>query len=112
MVFDSLARGDRRKYPRGVAPNSLHIDLPIVLDVTVVDISETGVLFRCSYPVSVGQRLHLRTVLGAEPFVAWLEVVRIDERRPPDAGPRFSVGAVFTGSDGENIRRLQQFLAR
>ena len=103
---------ERRKYLRGVAPSTLHVDLPVVLDVDIVDISEGGFLFRSPAPLAVGQRLQIRTVLGEEPFVSWVEVVRVDPTRANGNGPRFSVGAVFTSREGESARRLKQFLTR
>jgi hypothetical protein len=103
---------ERRKYPRGPAPDTLHVTLPVVLDVDIVDLSENGLLFRSRASVAVGQRLQVRTVLGEEPFVSWVEVVRVDPSRANGNGPRFSVGAVFTSREGESARRLKQFLSR
>jgi len=103
---------ERRKYPRGPAPGTLHVSLPVVLDIDIVDISQGGLLFHSKLALVVGQRLQVRTLLGEEPFVSWVEVVRADPNRSNGNGPRFSVGAVFTSRDGEGARRLRQFLSR
>lgn len=83
-----------------------------MLDVEVVDLSESGALLASSRRLGIGHRLQVRTVLGREPFAAWLEVRRVEEvrRLSTVASKRYLIGGRFTSVDETSARTLKRFL--
>lgn len=85
--------------------------MPVVYDVEVVDVSQSGLLLWCQHALDVGQRAQIRAVIQGEPFTALMEVVRIDD---PGAARRRSrrrcVAAAFVALDEGNRGTLQRLL--
>jgi hypothetical protein len=110
----SAAPDERRRTPRHAPAREAQAELSMVLDVEVVDLSETGALLSTDRRLGIGHRLHIRTVLGREPFAAWLEVMRVEEVRRLALGrqKRYLVGGRFMSVDDANARTLKRFLMR
>jgi hypothetical protein len=100
---------ERRRTPR-VAPTDLTFGVPIVREAEVLDLSVSGALVSMSAPISVGQRLQLRLLLGREPFQAWVEVRRIDHGTVTGRANRVRAGVTFTSLDENSQRTLERFL--
>jgi hypothetical protein len=83
-----------------------------VTGIQVLDLSDKGVLLLCDGPLGVAHRTRLHMLIGCEPFVASIEVTRVQEvRRRADAGvKRYLVGAVFTSMDDKSAGSLRRFL--
>lgn len=96
--------------PRFVPKCPADVALAVVMDVTVLDLSATGILLSCDYRPGIGQRIQVRMVLNREPFVAWIDVKRVERTpAPTDGDSAFLVGAVFSSFDEQSGRALQQF---
>lgn len=103
---------ERRREMRVPMKDDERIGVPVGLTVRLVDISAGGVLLFSPQALRLGQKAHLRTTLGADPFTVDIEV-----RRIADAGAAgavrggFRVGAVFTGVDDASRRSVRHFLS-
>lgn len=100
---------ERRRTPR-VAPSDLTFGVPIVREAEVLDLSVSGALVSMSAPISLGQRLQLRLLLGREPFQAWVEVRRLDHGTVTGRTNRVRAGVTFTSLDENSQRTLERFL--
>ena len=100
---------ERRRCPRWTV--SATAKLRMSVDVEVLDLSLTGALIRCEWPLRVGDRAQMQTMLDRQPFVAWVSVVRIAAERGNGSG-RPALGVVFLGSDEHNADVLERFLSR
>jgi hypothetical protein len=100
---------ERRRYPRRAA--SATTKSRMSADAEVLDLSLGGALIRCDYPLQVGDRAQIRTMLNRQPFVAWVSVVRIAAEYS-EGSSRPSFGVVFLGKDEQNAALLQRFLRR
>jgi len=106
--MSSPALHERRRHPRVQPSRDVHLSIPVVIDVKVLDISGTGILFWCESSLAVGQRAQIRTVIDRQPFAATVEIVRLDRAPGPEGR---SCGARFIGLDEANRARLDTFLA-
>jgi hypothetical protein len=111
-LVPSVFPGDRRRTPRLTPRHPTQVELSAVMDIEVLDLSETGVLLACDCVLDIGHRTQVRILLGREPFVAWIEVKRIAEIKGQSGRSpgRYLVGAVFTSVDDHSARALRQFL--
>ena len=110
-MIDAHPKGpaDRRQHARHRCPEDLHLTVFGVLDVELVDISSTGVLFRSACAFPEGERLELQTVLAGEPFAAVVEVRR--SQQVPGSGVRpYRIAASFASIGRDTARRLQGLL--
>jgi hypothetical protein len=106
--MSSPAWQERRRHPRVEPAPDVRLSIPVVHDVKVLDLSQSGLVFWCGAPLDVGQRAHLRTVIDRQPFAATVEIVRVERPHGPDGR---SCGARFVGLDEANRARLDAFLA-
>lgn len=108
----STARGDRRRTARFLPKRPIDVALSAVMDLTVLDLSATGVLLSCGWPLDIGDRRKLRMVIAGQPFAAWIEVRRV-EQFPTATGarPGYLVGASFLSIDESSRDTLQRFIA-
>ncbi len=103
---------ERRREPRVPMNSDETVGLPAALTVRLVDISAGGVLLSSPQKMRVGQRAHLRTTLGADPFSVDLEVRRVAGSGPEGAAHgNYRIGAVFTGLDEASSRSVHHFLS-
>jgi hypothetical protein len=100
---------ERRRYARRAPAQDARLSLPVVHDIQVADISESGMLFWCGSALRVGQRVRFRVLLDREPFTASAEVVRTDAERDPTRS-RHCIGARFVALDENSARTLKRFL--
>jgi hypothetical protein len=106
------AQLERRRSPRVPMREDETVGLPVGLTVRLLDISSSGVLLFSPQALGFGQRATLRTILGADPFNADIEVRRVSAggtSTSPGAGYR--IGAAFVGLDDKAHRAVTRFLA-
>ena len=101
---------ERRKEPRAAGEHLARVDLPLLLDVEVLDVSASGLLFTSPEPLRIGQHAKLRTVFGDVPFSATVEIRRCVRSRDTQHG--FYVGARFAGLDEAMHRTVSRFLSQ
>lgn len=101
---------ERRRFPRHEPRPSAALRVPIVVDVQLVDISRSGVLFACTQPFEVGQFAQIRTLLGRQPFSASIRVVRVAQHSQPLTRGSLCFGAAFIEVDDTSRSNLQRFL--
>ena len=111
VVPISLPR-ERRRSSRAEPPSHLQAELSMVSDIEVIDLSEAGLLLACDCAFDIGHRTQVRLLLGADPFVGWIEVKRVTEIQVPTPGKskRFLVGAALVSIDDRSARVLRAFL--
>ncbi|HET7056773.1 MAG TPA: PilZ domain-containing protein [Thermomicrobiales bacterium] len=108
----STTRGDRRRTARFLPKRSIDVALSTVMDFTVVDLSATGVLLSCAWPLDIGHRRKLQMVIAGRPFAAWIEVRRVEQfSASAGAPPGYLVGASFLSIDESSQDTLQRFIA-
>jgi len=100
---------ERRRFPR-VAANGIRVGVPLLVDAEVIDIGVSGALVRCRCPLRVGDRAQLRIVLGRQPFLGTMSVVRVVRAWNPDRGST-DVGVAFVECEDESTRVLREFLS-
>jgi hypothetical protein len=100
---------ERRRHAR-LPASDLTLTLPIVRDAEVLDLSSSGALVSIPEPISRGQRLKLRMLLGREPFQAWVEVKRVEKGTITGRPNRVRAGVEFTSFDEHAQQTLQRFL--
>jgi hypothetical protein len=83
--------------------------MPTLVDVEVIDIGATGALIKARSPLRVGDRAQLRLVLGRQPFVGAVSVVRALSGYNGDGGST-SVGVTFVEQDADSTGVLLKFL--
>jgi hypothetical protein len=90
------------------------VGLRAVLEIEVIDLSQRGLLLTCACRLQVGHRMPVHMVLGREPFMAWIEVTRVEEARVRGKWDqsRYLAGAIFTSLDERSKRTLDKFLPR
>jgi hypothetical protein len=105
---------ERRHSPRSVPANPEPVELRTEMEIEVVDLSERGLLLSCECPLEVGYRMLVHMVLGREPFMARIEITRVEAVCIADApaANRYLAGAVFTSLDDRSQRTLRRFLPR
>jgi hypothetical protein len=83
--------------------------VPDSVDVQVLDISTAGVFLQMSHRVEPGTRGSLRLNLWGTPFLADVEVRRVDQFAGGDRGTSYRVGAVFVTILPESRQLIEQF---
>jgi hypothetical protein len=78
------------------------------LDVQVIDLSRTGGLIRCAFPLRVADRAEIQMVMGYLPFVASVKVVRIADEHTRDGMIAFGIRFVAVDRDAAAV--LHSFL--
>jgi PilZ domain len=99
---------ERRRYER-LAVNGISANLTAVVDAEILDISVSGALVKCRYPLRVADRALLRTVLQREPLVTEVAVVRV-VACSGRASPGICAGVAFINQDDESTGLLRRFL--
>jgi hypothetical protein len=99
---------ERRRRPRLHPREPTTAVLPVLVDVEVLDISLSGLLFSTPREFRRGQRAQLRLLLGPDLLSAGIEVCRV--QRLPTAEPTFAVGAKFVDLDDATARTLDRIL--
>jgi hypothetical protein len=104
--------GERRRTPRFAAQRPTQVELSVVIEFQVLELSEIGVLLLCEGEFGIGDGTQVHTLLAREPFSACIEVKRVREIQAQSAhGPkRYLVSAAFVSLDDKNTRRLRQFI--
>jgi hypothetical protein len=103
--------GERRRTPR-VEPNGQRtLSLGVSVPAEVVDISLTGVQLASKAMLTVGDRVELRTTIGARTVGVTVEIRRVAlERKPTRGGAQHRAGAVFAPVNAEQRLMLEQLL--
>jgi PilZ domain-containing protein len=101
---------ERRRSPRHEPKQSSSVRVPIVLDVKLVEISRSGVLFACTQSLEVGQLVQIRMLLGRQPFSASIQIVRTAQHSATETRGAFCFGATFVEVDDSSRSHLQRFL--
>jgi hypothetical protein len=83
--------------------------MPTLVDVEVIDIGATGALIKARSPLRIGDRAQLRLVLGHQPFVGAVSVVRAVSGYNGDGGST-SVGVTFVEQNADSTSVLLEFL--
>jgi hypothetical protein len=101
---------ERRRFPRHEPKHSLSARVPIVVDVQLVEISRSGVLFACTQSLAVGQLVQIRMLLGRRPFSASIQIVRAAQHSAAETQGALCFGATFVEVDDSSRTHLQRFL--
>jgi hypothetical protein len=80
--------------------------------VTIIDLSSTGCLVRCSACPEPGTILDLQMTMDEEPFAAKVRVAEssLDGATPPGEDPRYLTGLEFLALPAQEESRLLRFL--
>jgi hypothetical protein len=101
---------ERRRRPRFEPPPVASALLPSILDIHVLDISRSGILFSTARELRVGQRAKVQLLFGPDLFWSGIEVRRIQPL--PTPVPTFAVGARFVELDAATLETLDRVLRR
>ena len=105
----AAATSERRRFPRHVM-RACGARLLAPLDVQVFDLSRTGGLIGCAFPLRVADRAEIQMVMEYQPFVASVKVVRIADEHTRDGMIGF--GIRFVPVHGDAAAVLHSFLNR
>ena len=101
---------ERRRHVRSAPHESSQLLWPSVVDIEIMDLSLGGVAFSASNELTVGRRVHVRTVLAGAPFSATAEVVRSELGTQMRRTNRYLVACIFPNLDDANRKTLGRFL--
>jgi hypothetical protein len=103
--------GERRRSARSPAAEGASLQLPLIHDVDLVDISQGGVLIATNATLRIGQRALLRILLNREPLVASVEILRLEPDTLVGAeSTHRRYGARFLAVDDRARRTINAFL--
>ncbi len=103
---------ERRRHRRLTPDEDVRLSLSVLLEVEIIDVSTSGLMFSSEVELTIGHRLQVLTLLGGEPFSAWVDVRRAERESPlsPQAR-RCRYGAAFVAIEEKSRRNLQRFLS-
>ena len=104
---------ERRHRPRLIPHDDVRLSLSVLLEVELIDLSTSGLMFSSEVELTIGHRLQVLTLLGGEPFSAWVDIRRAERQSPlsPQAR-RCRYGAAFVAIEEKSQRNLQRFLSQ
>jgi hypothetical protein len=104
---------ERRGRPRLMPDEDLRLSLSVLLEVELIDLSTSGLMFSSEVELTIGHRLQVVTLLGGEPFSAWVDIRRAERESPlsPEAR-RCRYGAAFVAIEEKSQRNLRRFLSQ
>lgn len=77
-----------------------------LVEIDLLDVSLHGALIRCSCPLRVNDRAHVRGLFNGQPLIAWVRVVRVSR----EATGALRAGVVFTSLDHSSHSHLRRTL--
>jgi PilZ domain len=102
---------ERRRFPRrAIGHEEVQLEVPVAVDADLLDLSSGGALVSTQAPLRVGQRALLQMVLDREPFIAWLDVKRVDMGTLTSREQRYHVAGEFVSLDPRSSATLKRFL--
>lgn len=107
--LNEFAAEDRQPHAAGAAAADPRMEVPVDATVALRDLSLGGAMFTSATELSRGATAQLTARLGAQSFVAEVQVLRV-ETQPSPQRSGYRIGASFVSMDEASRQHLAAFL--